>query len=373
MLRRLTYAALAMSMWLTGMSVGWAQPAGGRLESAGPGAYSHGQERCAMPGADGSYLTQCQFDPYDHLDTARIRGKQSVSWLTPWRGPATRPSRPASFGHDRTGYPEMDSGIQQVQFMTGAPGADGMAPPMGPGAPAPGVPAPPGAYPIAPGSPYDPYAIGPDGENPHYYNPNTSLSVEKRLFINYGAGNGHGRATRFGYGDYHSGQVGIEVLPWVIADSEHYFSRWGGTIMFDYMNYEGNRAGQLLSLRSLTVASPFDGETFSCVFGPTYRTDFEFFGVKMSPNAMVGASLGWTRINAQDPPGNPPVRQIQTFKFTGFDIGLYTRLLVDFPITSKLNFSIGTEFQFVPTDVMVRSDGDARKHLGLVLGFSSEF
>ena len=222
-------------------------------------------------------------------------------------------------------------------------------------------------------------------------------NFEKRIFGAYVHSVAHGGVTETSYGDAHAGQAGIELLPYVIQDGSRSFTRFGGTIMFDYQNYEGSvpneafsfadRAVPSLTVQSLETGEVFttdNGETFSLMLGPTWRTDFDMFGIRMSPNVTAGLSLDWTNIDGRQ---IPPVdntgqtifgfaqtgdRQIDRYKTTGFDAGGFVRAVWDFGITERINFGVGGQYRFTPTNVAV-DDFETRKHIGVVLQFSTEF
>ena len=197
------------------------------------------------------------------------------------------------------------------------------------------------------------------------------FDVEKRLIFGYTHGNANKFATQGGYGDAHSGQVGAEVLPFVLSDAYNRYTRWGATILFNYSNYEGNRAIRLTSQESGRVLSIDDGETWGFILGPTVRTDFEIGPLRLSPNAMIGVAFEWTTLDSVLP-GPSRNRDIDNFKETGFDVGGYLRLMLDFPINDQFTIGVGGDYKFVPTDVMVRDD-EFRKHMGLVLTVSHTF
>jgi hypothetical protein len=91
----------------------------------------------------------------------------------------------------------------------------------------------------------------------------------------------------------------------------------------------------------------------------------------MSPNFTVGGFFDWVTVR-EIPPQGTEVLRVDTFKFAGFDFGGYVRGMMDFPITKHINISVGMEYKFLPTDVMM-DDDDYRKHLGFVIGLNHEF
>lgn len=197
--------------------------------------------------------------------------------------------------------------------------------------------------------------------------------VEKRFIFSYAIAGPQGFATEAGYGGYNSGQFGIEVLPWVLRDSPNNYTRWGGTAFFHYASYipfDQSVITSQLSGRQLTV---HDGNTYSLIVGPTLRTDFEVGHVRLSPNFTGGLSFDWTTMHGEFPSNNAHLfREVQQFHMGGFDVGGYFRWMLDFALTDYLYLSMGVEYKFSPTDILVRND-EIRKHTGFVIGFSHEF
>lgn len=198
----------------------------------------------------------------------------------------------------------------------------------------------------------------------------TRWDVEKRIFMTYSHGNAMGLTTSETYGDSHSAQVGAELLPFIISDNETCYTRWGLMSMFNYVNYEGNRNITLQSRLSGNLLTVDNADTFGLAIGPVLRTDFELFGVRLSPNAAVGLALDWTTIDEIRPQGSI-TRQVDSFKFASFDAGAYIRMAMDFGITESLNFTVGGDYKLIKTDAMI--DNDFRNHFGVVVGFSHEF
>lgn len=197
------------------------------------------------------------------------------------------------------------------------------------------------------------------------------IDVEKRIFFTYSYDSPNGTPTKFGYGSGNSAQVGVEVLPWVLRDSPNIYTRWGGTALFNYTGWDGFDGGYLQSNLSGRVLSVSYGTSYGFGVGPTWRTDFEIFGVRLSPNATVALFFDWTTMKPKEPI-LPNVRTIDEFRFAGFDVGGIIRAGLDIPITKSFNFVVLGQWKFVPTDVMTRN-GDLRSHIGVVVGFNQEF
>ncbi|MFO0946146.1 MAG: hypothetical protein U1D30_09410 [Planctomycetota bacterium] len=197
------------------------------------------------------------------------------------------------------------------------------------------------------------------------------IDIEKHLFYTYAHGNAEGDVTKNAYGDSHNGQVGLELLPWVLRDSPNFYSRWGVTTMFNYGNFQGNREIAFQSEKSGMQLTVNDGVSYGFVIGPSARADFELFHIRFSPNGMIGAAFDWTSVREIQPQGANLVF-VDKFKFAGFDVGGYVRGMMDFPITQHINISVGMEYRFIPTDIMI-DDGEFRKHLGFVIGLNHEF
>jgi hypothetical protein len=194
--------------------------------------------------------------------------------------------------------------------------------------------------------------------------------IEKRLFVTYSHANALGAQTVETYGDSDGAQVGIELLPFIISDNQHYYSRFGLMAMFNYVNYEGSPDVTLQSRLSGNLLTIDDADTFGLAIGPVYRIDFEIAGIRLSPNAAVGLALDWTNVDEILPQGTI-TRSVDRFKFTAFDAGAYIRMALDVGITETLNVSIGGDYKLVKTDAMI--DNDFRNHFGVVVGFSHEF
>jgi hypothetical protein len=218
------------------------------------------------------------------------------------------------------------------------------------------------------------YLAGPDGNACDFTCANcwNRFDVEKRFFVAYVHDDPYAYATRAGYGDAHGIQLGVEVLPWVISDGANFYSRWGVTSAFAWYNYTGNLTQTLRSNETGNLLTIRDGETFSGILAFTYRADFDIAGVRMSPNASLGMSFDWTNVDRTEPRSLVNVRRIDKFKYSGFDAAGYVKLMWDFGLTDNLNFGVGGQFRFAPTDVMT-DDGELRKHIGLVLQLSHQF
>lgn len=199
----------------------------------------------------------------------------------------------------------------------------------------------------------------------------SKIDIEKHLFYTYAHGSAEGNATQNAYGDSHNGQIGLELLPWVLRDSPNWYSRWGITTMFNYGNFQGNRDVAFQSRKSGMQLTVNDGVSYGVVIGPSVRADFELFHIRFSPNGMIGAAFDWTTVREIPPQGSNLVF-IDQFKFADFGVGGYLRGMMDFPITQHIYISVGMEYRFIPTDVMINDD-DFRKHLGFVIGLNHEF
>lgn len=195
---------------------------------------------------------------------------------------------------------------------------------------------------------------------------------EKRLYIGYVAGNATKASTRLGPNDLDGAQVGAEFLPWVCQDGSEFFARMGFTVMWQYSHFRGGAVeGQLESDLTGGLISVDSGQMHSFIIAPTYRVDFDIFGIRLSPNASMGMTFDWIDLQPTAPVGGRTA-PVEEFKFTGFDAGYYGKWALDFGITEKINFSIGMDFRASTTDVM-QDSGDLRKHLGLVIGMSHTF
>lgn len=265
------------------------------------------------------YCTQCDFDPYQHMADSKYRVKH-LPLRAKAHGLMDSLRLGELFGHEDTG--------------------DG---------------------------------LGGDGEYCDFECANCygKLDIEKRIIYSYAADKAQGRPTRAAYGDANTGQVGAEFLPCVLIDGSEVYFRWGFTALFNYSNFEGNRTITLQSERSGTQLNINDGVSYGFILGPTWRADFEIFHVRMSPNFTVGGFFDWVTVR-EIPPEGTEVLRVDTFKFAGFDFGGYVRGMMDFPITKHINISVGMEYKFLPTDVMM-DDDDYRKHLGFVIGLNHEF
>lgn len=213
-----------------------------------------------------------------------------------------------------------------------------------------------------------------DGNCPDFECANcwAGIDVEKRFMFAFGHGNAHKPATQAGYGDNYAGLFITEVLPWVITDGDSEYTRWGLSGMFGYYRSQGNRAAVLQSGvagRQLTVD---ETEILNLTIGPTIRTDFYLGRLRLSPNVMGGIAFDWTDVSEIRPVAGGAVRQIDYFKYAGFDVGGYVRLMLDFGITKKLNIGVGMDYKATPTNVMLRPD-ETRKYLGFILAISHEF
>lgn len=195
--------------------------------------------------------------------------------------------------------------------------------------------------------------------------------VEKRIFLGYVNGNAMKPATRVSVNDFDGAQIAMEVLPWVLQDGSEVFSRWGFTAMYQYSNFYGSRFSQAQSDFSGGLASVDGGDMHSFVFGATYRIDFDMIWVRFSPNATIGGTMDWVDLDQIRGQGGFTY-PVESFRWTGFDCGFYTRLMFDFGITESLNFGLGMDFRASSTDVMMDED-DLRKHMGFVIGLSHTF
>lgn len=196
--------------------------------------------------------------------------------------------------------------------------------------------------------------------------------IEKRVFFSYVHGNAHKPATRASVNDLDGGQIGAEFLPFVLQDGSEVFTRWGFTVMWQYSRFLGSAQDWTVQSRlSGGTISIDDGDMYSLVIGPTYRMDFDLFGIRFSPNSTVGATFDWVDLNRGPVFANTSVRTVEQFNFTGFDAGFYSRWMFDIGITERLNFSIGMDFRASDTDVM--QEDSLRKHLGFVIGMSHTF
>jgi hypothetical protein len=247
-------------------------------------------------------------------------------------------------------------------------------------------------------------------------NPWARTNVEKKLFILYQHATPYSTATKLTAGQYNGAQVGMEVLPWVLRDDDKRFTRFGWSAAFDYRDYRGNLGAIVqseLSGNNLAVAG---GTSFGALLGGTWRTDFHFFGIRMSPNVTAGLDLDWASFrqaapNAallssitlanQRPPnelptvqpqvvggpdfpwltpqstlplaaGQSPLYSVQQFRSSDFSVGGYFKSMIDFPIRQHLNLGIGFDVRVLPGKAFLR-DGDARKHIGLLLQIGGDF
>jgi hypothetical protein len=194
---------------------------------------------------------------------------------------------------------------------------------------------------------------------------------EKRLYIGYVNGAALKRSTRLAVNDFDGAQVGAEFLPWVCQDGSVFFARTGFTVMYQYSHFLGGSVeGQIVSRRSGGAVAIEDGTMHSLILAPTYRVDFDVFGVRLSPNASAGITFDWVKLDERAGTGGRTVN-VDAFKYTGFDAGFYSKLALDFGITEKINFSIGMDFRASQTDVM--QDDNLRKHMGFIIGMSHTF
>ncbi len=194
---------------------------------------------------------------------------------------------------------------------------------------------------------------------------------EKRLYIGYVNGAALKRSTRLSVNDFDGAQVGAEFLPWVCQDGSVFFARTGFTVMWQYSHFLGGSVeGQVVSRRSGGAFAIEDGTMHSLILAPTYRVDFDLFGVRLSPNASAGITFDWINLDEKSGTGGRTV-SVDAFKLTGFDAGFYSKLALDFGITEKINFSIGMDFRASQTDVM--QDDNLRKHMGFIIGMSHTF
>jgi hypothetical protein len=201
----------------------------------------------------------------------------------------------------------------------------------------------------------------------------SSWDIEKRIFFSYSPDGPQGHATQFAYNNAHSGQVGVELLPWVMTDSPNGYTRWGGTFMFNYSNYDGFKSGNLQSRLSGRELRTNDGVSYQFILGPTIRHDIEIFGLRVSPNATVGMIFDWSTLKGIEPSDTTPrLRRVDEFKFSGFGYGGYARAMLDFPIGDYIMLGVGAEYKFVSTDVLMNDD-DLRKHMGVVIAVSFAF
>lgn len=195
--------------------------------------------------------------------------------------------------------------------------------------------------------------------------------IEKRVVINYVHGNASKPATRISVGDFDGGQLGVEFLPWVLQDGSEVFSRMGFTIMGQYSRLYGNHLSSTQSRLSGGLLNVDSGDMWSLIVAGTYRLDFDFLGVRFSPNALMGGTFDWIDVEPGHY-GGGIAKQVDFFNLTGFDCGFYARLMFDVGITEKINIGIGMDFRASHTDVM-QDDHDLRKHTGLVLTMSHTF
>lgn len=199
-----------------------------------------------------------------------------------------------------------------------------------------------------------------------------AYDVEKRFIFMFGHGNAHKPATQAGYGDNYAGMFTTEVLPWVITDGDSEYTRWGISTMFGWYRTQGNRAITLQSDQTGRTLNVNSSEILNLTIGPTIRSDFFLGKMRISPNVMGGIAFDWTDISEIRPIQGVPVRDIDYFKYAGFDVGGYVRLMLDFGITKKMNIGVGIDYKATPTNVMLRAD-ETRKFLGFILAISHEF
>lgn len=326
MRRALGWLAVLVSITLHGTPALAQQATSGRYERVGIDFDANGGSSVIPADPEAAitpvnHQTSCSFDAYENYITAKARKRH-------------QPLSEAYHRHDGSGSPD---GIQQTGYFSG---------------------------------------LGKHGKNNaacdfECANCWTCFDVEKRFFVAYVDGNGHKTATQAGYGDYYAGQFGVEVLPYVLVDGATSYIRWGGTAIFQYADYVGNRSVTLFSRESGNFLSVQDGKTYSFILGPTVRWDFEICGIRISPNYTMGVAFDWTQMKETAPQGRT-FRSIDSFKFTGFDVGGYSRLMFDFPITDWLTIGTGLDYKYSPTDVMVDKD-DVRKHMGFVLQVTHQF
>lgn len=201
--------------------------------------------------------------------------------------------------------------------------------------------------------------------------PWSEWDFEKRFIAAFIFRNAHGGATQAAYGDSWGAQFGVEWLPWVLVDGSDRYSRMGFTTLFEYSNFEGGGSTTLQSIQTRNFITIGDGVSYSFILGPTYRCDFDLFGVRVSPSVTAGVDFEWTTLRERQPT-NFVIRRVNEFKYSGFDAGFYSRLMWDFGITDYLTIGVGMDFKYVPTDVMVRHD-EARKHTAVVLQITHSF
>ena len=204
-----------------------------------------------------------------------------------------------------------------------------------------------------------------------YSNAHPWLDFEKRFFVSYVSGSAKNLDSRVVYGNANSLQVGAEFLPTPITDADLYYCRWGITAMFNYSRYEGDASTTLLSELSGSVIAVDEGQSYGFVIGPTFRTDFEIHGLRLSPNATFGVAFDWTTLDTTAPT-SASTFSVEEFKTSGFDAGPYVRLMLDVALSDNVYLGIGGDYKHIPTDVMVSNDG-YRGHLGFVITLSHEF
>jgi hypothetical protein len=194
--------------------------------------------------------------------------------------------------------------------------------------------------------------------------------IEKRIYIGWVSGGARQTSTKIADGDFNGAQIAAEFLPWVCQDGSWAFARVGFTIMGQYSRLDGGE-GTVISNRTGGQISGDGGDIWSLVLMPTYRIDFDVFGVRVSPNLSAGITFDWSAMDRGDPVGGDTVR-VESFQFNGFDAGFYGRWALDFGLTDKINLSIGMDYRASQTDVLHDED-DLRKHLGFVIGVSHTF
>lgn len=201
------------------------------------------------------------------------------------------------------------------------------------------------------------------------------LNFEKRLLVAWAYDCAYSTATRWGYGDAHSAQLGLEALPFVCYDGDTFYTRWGFTAMYAYSHYVGNKEASLQNGINGTVWQAIGGDQNSFMFGPTIRTDFNLGPVRLSPNVFSGVTFNWTNMQI----GPPDLadftfrnRVLDHYKSNGFDVGGVVRAMLDIGLTKYTTFGVGGEFRFADTDIDVRYD-EFRKSTGLVLQLTYAF
>jgi hypothetical protein len=194
---------------------------------------------------------------------------------------------------------------------------------------------------------------------------------EKRVYIGYVRGSAQNQSTRLAVNDLDGAQVGAEFLPWVCQDGSVVFARTGFTVMWQYSHFiGGEQEGQIVSRASGGTIASQDGSMNSLILAPTYRVDFDLFGIRLSPNAMAGITFDWINVNGRPGTGGESIA-VDSFKLTGFDAGFYGKMALDVGITEKINFSIGLDYRASSSDVL--QDNELRRHLGVVVGMSHTF